>query len=114
MAIREACRSEIIGHMPREISRAVLFFLKADGHVTGQVTNARRTRSPIEQGGMKILATFTATHCDERYIRRLKDIITVNLAHYKQDKSDSAIEVKPKAILPVPEVVVLSDSEAEL
>ena len=44
-----------VGHVPREISRAVWFFLERGGSLTGKVAEEIYRPSPIAKGGLEIL-----------------------------------------------------------
>ena len=43
-----------VGHIPREISRYVHYFLHEGGSVTGIVTDVHHRLSPIPEGGLEI------------------------------------------------------------
>ena len=72
----------VIGHVAREISRFLNFFLKRGGTVTGKVNDRVRKRSPIEQGGLEIHVTVTASHHDEKIIAKLKSLLSVHAEIY--------------------------------
>ena len=67
---------EVIGHLPREISRVSYFFLAHGGSISGIVTNKRRYCT--QRGGMEIPCqlTFLGTR---KNIRKLKN-------HFQQKK----------------------------
>eukprot|EP00794_Sanderia_malayensis_P001041 gene1041-368_t len=46
--------ASVVGHVPREISRAISFFLDRGGIVHGIVTNERYQPSPIPRGGYNL------------------------------------------------------------
>ena len=72
----------VIGHVAREISRFLNFFLKRGSTVTGKVNDRVRKRSPIEQGGLEIHVTVTASHHDEKIIAKLKSLLSVHAETY--------------------------------
>ena len=51
--------SDVLGHLPREISQVSYFFLKHDGSITGKVTGKRRYCR--QRGGMEIPCELTYT-----------------------------------------------------
>ena len=50
--------NQTVGHVPREQSRILWYFLSHGGKLTAEVTGRRR-RSPLVQGGLEIPCTFT-------------------------------------------------------
>ena len=52
--LRGSLADSIIGHLPREISRATRFFLLRGGMVHLKVTDENYRRSPLIQGGLEI------------------------------------------------------------
>ena len=71
-------KMEVVGHVAREVSRILNFFIKRGGTVTCKVNNKARRRSPIEQGGLEILVTVIACHDDEKVISKLKSLLVVH------------------------------------
>ena len=69
-----------IGHLPREISRVIRFFLLRGGVVSVEIVDKNRRRSPIVQGGleisMKLMAEIDASEKNEAIMKRLKQLIT--------------------------------------
>ena len=60
--------TEIVGHIPREISRFCHYFLNYGGKLEVRVTNARYRPSPIPTGGLEIpilLIVLKADSTDE-------------------------------------------------
>ena len=72
--------ADVVGHVPKEISRAVFFFISRGGKVIGRVLNEKRDPSPIPKGGLEILLMVQFKIADEKrkYMERLKEIITKN------------------------------------
>ena len=62
-AIKTCCLEggQIVGHMPREISRPTKFLLDRKAKVTAQLTGAHYRRSPLFQGGFEIPCLVTVT-----------------------------------------------------
>lgn len=52
---------EVVGHVPRKISRLCAAFLRRGGAMKGTVTGTRRYSSDLEQGGMEIPCKLTFT-----------------------------------------------------
>ena len=77
---KEKLIPETVGHVLREISRAVWFFLEVGGKVSGRVCEKKYRPSPIPKGGLEILlkVTFSIPDNKRRFLDRLKDIIEVN------------------------------------
>ena len=63
---------DVVGHVPKEISRAVFFFISKGGKVVGRVLDSK--------GGLEILLMVQFKVADEKrkYMERLKEIITKN------------------------------------
>ena len=60
----KTCRLEggqIVGHLPREISRPTKFLLDRGAKVTAQLTGTHYRRSPLFQGGLEIPCLVTVT-----------------------------------------------------
>ena len=49
--------ADVVGHVSKEISRAVFFFISRAGKVVGRVLNEMCYPSPIPKGGLEILLT---------------------------------------------------------
>ena len=59
----------VLGHLPREISRVSFYFLEHDGSITGKVTSKRRFCR--QRGGMEIPCEITFTG-KKKHIEKLK------------------------------------------
>ena len=115
---------EIVGHIPREISRAVKYFILRGGEIQATVVSTRRRVSPIEQGGLEIPLQITASHSSSKIMDILKQFIVLNNSHYK-DKSyetnkqasantkQNQLSTLSRSIVKATskEVVVISDSD---
>ena len=68
--------ADVVGHVPKEISRAVFFFISRGGKVLDEMYYP----SPIPKGGLEILLMVQFKIADEKikYMERLKEIITKN------------------------------------
>ena len=72
--------ADVVGHVSKEISRAVFFFISRGGKVVGRVLDEKCYPSPIPKGGLEILLMVQFKIADEKrkYMERLKEIITKN------------------------------------
>lgn len=70
----------VVGHIPREISTTIWFFLEKGGIVTGEVFEERCRSSPIPKGDLEILLQTKISIADgkRKYLDRLKCIISKN------------------------------------
>ena len=70
--------ADVVGHVPKEISRAVFFFISRSGKVVGRVLDKKCYPSPIPKGGLEILLMVQFKIADEKrkYMERLKEIVT--------------------------------------
>ena len=70
--------ADVVGHVPKEISRAVFFFISRGGKVVGRVLDEKCYPSPIPKGGLEILLMVQFKIADEKrkYMELLKEIIT--------------------------------------
>ena len=68
-----------VGHVPREISRAVWFFLEREGSLTGKVAEEKYRPTPIAKG-IEIILSAQLKLCDEKrkYLERMKEIVQMN------------------------------------
>ena len=72
--------ADVFGHVPKEISRAVFFFISRGGKVVGRVLDEKCYPSPIPKGGFEILWMVQFKIADEKrkYTECSKEIITEN------------------------------------
>ena len=83
MKNRSKLTADVVGHIPKEISRAVWFFLEKGGKVQGKVHEERYRPSPIPKGGLEIIlsASFIISDENRRFLDRLKNIVMANYDH---------------------------------
>ena len=62
-----------VGHIPRELSRYVFYFLHEGGSVTGTVSNVHYRQSPIPEGGLEIPIQMTFSHSSKPIIEKMKE-----------------------------------------
>ena len=71
--------NEIVGHLPREISRPRKFLIDRGARVTAQITNPHYRKSPLLQGGMevrcKVSATMPGTIKNHLLLDRYKELV---------------------------------------
>ena len=70
----------MVGHIPREISRLLWYFLNYGGKVDAKVHSERHRRSPIPSGGLEIILVGKSAISDEkrRYLAHLSTLIRRN------------------------------------
>ena len=51
-----------VGHVPRELSRFISYFIQEGGSVTGTVANPKPKISPIPEGGLEVPILMHFTH----------------------------------------------------
>ena len=73
-----------VGHIPREISRYVYYFLAMDGVVSGTVINTQYSHSPIPAGGLEVPLWLTFAHRKKWIIDRLRDFISYQTGRMQQ------------------------------
>ena len=69
-----------VGHIPREISRFVYFFLHEQGAIFGTVVDTEPRISPIPEGGLEIKLFLNFTHPVERILNRMKELVVKQLS----------------------------------
>ena len=92
-----------VGHVPREISRYIYFFIKKEnGKITGNVKSLNYKPSPIPSGGLEIPLQLTFS-CPVEWVQdKMKDFIDnfysydfTGILHNDESSDDSDIEVSP-------------------
>ena len=71
---------QIVGYVPREISRPIYYFLKHGGEVFGKVVDEHYRPSPIPKGGLEITLTVTCKIAanKQEILQRLDSLIKEN------------------------------------
>ena len=104
-----------VGHVPREISRYIYFFIKKEnGKITGNVKSLNYKPLPIPSGGLEILLQLTFS-CPVEWVRdKMKDFIDdfysydfTGILHNDESSDDSDIEIDLES------VDVVEDDEEE-
>ena len=72
--------ADVVGHVPREISRIMYYFLNRGGKISAVVNSGRYRPSPIPKGELEILVSVTLKIDNEnrRYLQRLIQLINDN------------------------------------
>lgn len=106
--------AEVVGHLPREVSRFVHFFLERGGSLTGTVSSGRYVPSPIPKGGLEILidGKFTIAIEKQRYLDRLGDLIKQNYSDYN-DREVPQEEPQEKNIYKEDEIIFIASDDDE-
>ena len=102
----------LIGHLPREISRATRFFLLRGGVVHAEVMDKNHRRSPLVQGGLEIpvevIVEMDATTRNRAILEKYKQIV---IANYKEPGQDGKFDDCTKEVLK--ELMQDEDSDPE-
>ena len=98
--LRGRLADSIIGHLPREISRATRFFLLRGGMIHLKVTDEKCRRSPLIQGGLEIpvevICEMDDTPRNRAIMERYKTLVTT---HYKEPGQDGQFDDCTKDVL---------------
>ena len=102
--------NEIVGHIPREISRFCHYFINYDGKLEACVTCTKYRPSPIPSGGLEIPILLIAKKGDltEEIFERMEDL----LRSYYVEPDKIVVEKKDKEIDFDVEYVPESEMEA--
>ena len=104
-----------VGHIPRELSRFVFYFIHEGGSVTGTVAGITPRPSPIPEGGLEIPIIMHFVHESKVILRKMKTFVDDQVKKMteifrfesteeaKEEEEDEAIE----------EIVVQSDDNNE-
>ena len=114
----------VVGHIPREISRAICFFLEKGGTVTGKVFEERCRPSPIPKGGLEILLQTKISIADgkRKYLDRLKCIISENydpsseteMLSFREGKELEEEKQRQEEMIDFEQVIVFEDDDDEV
>ena len=113
--LRGRLAGSIIGHLPREISRATLFFLLRGEMVHLKVSDQNYRRPPLIQGGLEIpvevICEMDDTPRKRAIVERYKTLVTT---HYKEPGQDGQFDNCTKDVLEELCEDDYSDAEEEL
>ena len=113
--LRGRLADSIMGHLPREISRATRFFLLRGGMVHLKVTDENNHRSPLIQGGLEIPVELICEMDDTPRNRAIMERYqTLATTHYKDPVQDGQFDDCTKDVLEEPCEDDYSDAEEEL
>ena len=110
-----------VGHIPREISRHVFFFLSTErGKVDGTVLSTRYKLSPIPAGGLEIPLWLTFRSSNALTYNKIKDFVE-NLCDYEYgaridsdpDSDEDTIDLSIECLSSPGESVVDEDSKVD-
>lgn len=73
VAVTTLNSQEVVGHLPREISAVVWYFLKHKGMITGEMVG-RTKRSRPAQGRLEILARLKLYHTKSEVVDKAKQL----------------------------------------
>ena len=69
-----------VGHIPRELSRFVHYFLHEGGSITGIVVSTQHRVSPIPEGGLEIPIQMTFSHRSKHITNKMKTLVDTQVA----------------------------------
>ena len=93
LAVSVLKRRQIVGHVPRNISRACSVFLRNHGTIKCTVTGNRRHSSDLPQGGMEIPCSLCFTGCGDS-LKKLSALFNSrNYDHPDEPNSSVKFEV---------------------
>ena len=89
---------DIVGHVPREISRFISFFFTHGGKLEANVLFVRPLPSPIPSGGLEIMlmAKLTTDQKDAKILKYLQQLIAENYepkAVIENDETDTETNI---------------------
>ena len=64
-----------VGHIPRELSRFVFYFIHEGGSVTGTVANITPRSSPIPEGGLEIPILMHLVHKNNAILNKMNTFV---------------------------------------
>ena len=130
-----------VGHIPREITRYVHYFLLKGGSVTGIVADVRHRLFPIPEGGLEIPIDRTFSICSKAILEKMKiveaqitkmgEVLTFEDDEYADDEEIEEIIVQENTVenndadvvdfaatitlnnQPPHDVIVIDDDDAE-
>ena len=70
-AVAVVTDSNIVGHVPRKISRICWYFIQHRGSILCEVTGNRQYSSDLHQGGLDVPCMFHFTHTSRTIIKQL-------------------------------------------
>lgn len=73
-----------VGHIPREISRFVYYFLQEGGSIYGSVVDTQPKVSPIPQGGLEVPLLLHFNHPKNSILERMKGFINIQVEKMKE------------------------------
>ena len=113
--LRGRLADSIIGHFPREISRATRLFLLRGGMVHLEVTDENYRRSPLIQGGLaipvEVVCEMDDTPRNRAIMERYKTLV---ITHYKEPGQDIQFDDCTEDVLEEVFEDDYSDAEEEL
>ena len=66
--------ADVVGHIPKEISKTCFYFIRHKGEITGEVTGRRKHRAAC--GGMEVPCRLKFYNANEDVLRKAKELIT--------------------------------------
>lgn len=106
-----------VGHIPRELSRFVFFFLHEGGSVSGTVASLTPNTSPIPEGGLEVPILMHFTHRSKAILDKMSLLVGRQIEKMKEildektlfDDENGAVESDEETL--DQNIVVESDDE---
>ena len=73
-----------VGHIPRELSRFVFYFIHEGGSVTGTVANLTPRPSPIPEGGIEIPIIMHFAHVNKAILSKMETFVNKQVQKMKE------------------------------
>ena len=109
---------EVVGHIPREISRFLWYFLNYGGKVDAKVHSERHRRSPIPSGGLEIIlvAKFAMSDEKRRYLAHLSTLIQWNYKVNEEvmDQKNGQENEDDIGLFDEEDIIILETDESDL
>ena len=78
-AIKVCDKSDnIVGHLPKEVSRITKFLLNRGATITAEITSDLQRRSPLAQGGLEVpckIKVTTSTYFNMNVLKKYEDLV---------------------------------------
>ena len=80
-----------VGHIPRELSRFVFYFLHEGGSVSGTVASVIPNISPIPEGGLEIPILMHFTHSNMIILEKMNSFVVRQVEKIKEKLDEKAL-----------------------
>ena len=80
-----------VGHIPRELSRFVFYFLHEGGSVSGTVSSVAPNVSPIPEGGLEIPILMHFTHVNMVILEKMNSFVVRQVEKMKEKLDEKTL-----------------------